>query len=1365
MFPVLAVVDLYMVKNHLIQSKRSNYLTFFFVFFSLIQVIKSLSAPAGTPQEIQKTLQDNKATFFFRIERELEKVNSFYLQKEAELKLRLEILCEKKTTAYNAGSLFSKASLSSITLHEGFQRFLRDLDKLEQFIELNATAFSKVLKKWDKRSKSQTKELYLSRAVEVQPVFHREELAEMSDLASSSILELEAWSDGESVIFEGKGSSTNTSNDLAQNESLDTSLSDTPQSTDQDDQMRNFQQYPKGSSFNYNKKRLSSITSDSRATDELYHEFIKTASSTDNENTPQVLADWIYRLSQLEGAKEKMTRIFLLAIPTKASEAALLALYNSGNIDINAHDEITNQTVLHKACISGRTAIVDFALKKHVEPTIQDTYGRTALHYACIHNHPNLIPKFVNNDKSVLDSLDKDNFSPLLCSIITKHTECVRLLIDLGAKVDASDAEKFYIPLNFACQYGVYDAAKMLLECSQEKQPAMKPDAEGLYPIHIAARAGHTKLIRLLTSYNVNVNEVDKLNKWTAIFYAASEGHSQTVQELINANALIDVLDEEGHSPLYYATWEGHVRCMEHLSKALIKAQLLKDKEKSVSLANSTSDNIDSISSPLDHSRAINISNGTFDSMHNSGSIQNDNAFISSSILSPKDDVMIDIEDGDIDGIPDLSLPPPILPFRKYGHNFLDKKIFVQLIFDATPFSSSSSFRPAIDESLMDRDINSSSVLSSPQSLCSNPLSDADVDPPSVPGKKPIEFDKGNNSLPAGRLTIASRGDHNIIPQNIILPFSDTDRVVSFQVDSLENFAIDFEIYPTYGTRIVAKTAALSYVFNNPSGYNFLQNGNKDQFPETLGAKNYCTLPLFDMRLHTVGKLNFAFQIVKPFSGEPLEITKFDTYWKSTSQVEQQAPSQNITPANGSHFVSSSVKPHDSTQSQVQLLLQSQRSDSPVISNALNGIVSGFPSSAGTQNSSVSTTAMSSSIPIPVTASNSSNFGPSSITSSHQFPASFSSHHLSSSHHNSLHPLNASVSSQSLSFVTASSLSGSFARIRVCLTKDKVPVVAPFWTISVAGGIEIPIGNLNLDQVLSLAASGLSMSTEQYQADCKHRVKSANTFETIYSAVSTRYMHLQEFLSSSPVDLKLDICVLYPTLAESLYTNLGLSSFSDLNEYVDSILTVLFDHVRSVRSARKHKKSSVGLDGKLYGGSTEDMPTRSVIFSSAHPDVCTVLNWKQPNYPVFFQVSGVDVNMSTLRKAANNELENAGDENTKQKQDEVKGGKPSSFRLVSAHGFPVTETDRRCTSLKDAASFASNNNLLGIICSANLLSLVPSLVATIRVFGLVLVSETGDSKISSVTEDQQGSSQQLVVQGVDGNRNEKVLNFKCAIDM
>lgn len=76
-------------------------------------------------------------------------------------------------------------------MEEGFRLLERDLAKLQvnsadthlatstnadfqHFIEINATGFRKILKKWDKRSRSTMKELYLVRQVEVQPVFNRQ---------------------------------------------------------------------------------------------------------------------------------------------------------------------------------------------------------------------------------------------------------------------------------------------------------------------------------------------------------------------------------------------------------------------------------------------------------------------------------------------------------------------------------------------------------------------------------------------------------------------------------------------------------------------------------------------------------------------------------------------------------------------------------------------------------------------------------------------------------------------------------------------------------------------------------------------------------------------------------------------------------------------------------------------------------------------------------------------------------------------------------------------------------------------------------------------------------------------------------------
>ena len=96
----------------------------------------------------------------------MEKVNAFYLHKEAEarcpsillggggaadsnikLKLRLKTLVDKKKVIQSRGGKSAKVSTTYITLREGFQQFEHDLSKLQQFVETNATAFSKILKK------------------------------------------------------------------------------------------------------------------------------------------------------------------------------------------------------------------------------------------------------------------------------------------------------------------------------------------------------------------------------------------------------------------------------------------------------------------------------------------------------------------------------------------------------------------------------------------------------------------------------------------------------------------------------------------------------------------------------------------------------------------------------------------------------------------------------------------------------------------------------------------------------------------------------------------------------------------------------------------------------------------------------------------------------------------------------------------------------------------------------------------------------------------------------------------------------------------------------------------------------------------
>ena len=331
------------------------------------------------------------------------------------------------------------------------------------------------------------------------------------------------------------------------------------------------------------------------------------------------------------------------------------------------------------------------------------------------------------------------------------------------------------MPLNLACENGSIAIVELLLKHGAK----ILPDAEGLYPKHLVARSGQTpQLLLLLKSYDADLNQIDKLYSWTPLFHAASEGNVPCMQTLLDVGVETHVRDEKDLSAMYYAAWEGYLECMRLLSL---------------------------IPQPPTGGKAI--------AVPVIGSTMGSSAPMPMSI--------------DADGIPDLELPPPIIPLRRYGHNFLDTKTFIQISF--------------AEEN----------------------------------GEQPMIFFHGSK-YPAARLTISSKLS-DLIPKNILLPFQEDTRLVSFQIDNLDSFAIDFDVFPTYGAKVIAKTVAL------PSTFRALES-----------SSGRCCLPLFDPRLRAIGQITFNFQVIKPFQGKPLEITDFETYWKATSQFDSR-PSAFIT--------------------------------------------------------------------------------------------------------------------------------------------------------------------------------------------------------------------------------------------------------------------------------------------------------------------------------------------------------------------------------------------------------------------------------------------------------------------------------------
>jgi CDK inhibitor PHO81 len=675
------------------------------------------------PIDPRAALQANKATFFWRLERELEKVNNFYLQKQEELELRLKTLLDKKKHLQARTETASKNSSTFIALEEGFQQFGIDLSKLQQFAEVNNTAFSKILKKWDKTAKSRSRELYLSRAVEVQPCFNREAISELSDQANMSLLDLAAWAEGENIHFDRPSGERNTN--------------------------------------------VASVGSEERDADSQFLTAV-TSGGTDT------VRDWIVRLKAAPNVQERMTRVFLAAI-ADAPEASLATLLETGLVNLQFEDEINERNCLHEAAISGRSFVITIALREGVSVSSVDVYGRIPLHYASMHGHVEILKMLVDSDKATVNTTDHDRYTPLIHAILQGNLKSVETLLAYPIRIDP-EGEADHIPLNLACQHGAVKIIELLLKY----RPQILADAEGLYPQHWVAKSGlEPELLLMLKEYGADLDETDKINQWTPLFHAASEGHVACLEILLKSRVKPDILDEKRLSAMYYAAWEGHLGCMALLEQV----------------------------------------GGSLGLTHPPASAASQKRIAS---RSPE------IMSMDQDGIPDLSLPPPILPFRRYGHNFLDSKTFVQLKFEAQ--------------------------LPSTDAL--------------------VFYDEGK--YPTARLTISSKVS-DFIPRNLMLPLAEDSRIISFQVDSLESFAIDFDIYPTFGAKMIARTIAPASTFHGPSSTLASPNGS---------ASGHCCLPLFDPRLRAIGQISFTYQIIYPFIGTPLEITHFATYWKATSHVD-----------------------------------------------------------------------------------------------------------------------------------------------------------------------------------------------------------------------------------------------------------------------------------------------------------------------------------------------------------------------------------------------------------------------------------------------------------------------------------------------
>ncbi|SGY75482.1 BQ5605_C005g03428 [Microbotryum silenes-dioicae] len=751
-------------------------------------------------------LQAHKAAFFYKLERELEKINNFYYQREAALKVRLRTLIDKRklltaslSDSSGKSKVLSRESSIYGALHEGFRNFERDLGRLQAYIELNATAFRKICKKWDKACRRQADrfgdarpqqgehdgQLYLARQVEVQPVFNREFIAELSDgelqwciqrclpsltqrghttVASANLLSLEilagsegkhrgdALADGADIEQLGAGAHT---------------------------------------------QRIWAMDAEADSTEALedLEQALVTAVKMGDAAAARGILESLAPLPQKDGIKAPVSRILWRA--TLEAEAGTTESIASESVAGSPHslipfslldfafvDDISGRTTLHETASAGKLELVKACLQNGVSISQADVYGRQALHYAAINGH-SAVGHLLLSSGADATVLDFDGYSPITYAITNGRTQVVQTFIDQGISFDtaSSTTNEDLNALSLASQHGHEDIARILLS----KGAQILPSPAGYWPQHLAARQGHAGVLRLLVEATrgfAGIDLPDKYSQATPLHHAASHGHAASVQVLLHAGSNVHSKDEFQRTPIHYAAWHGYIDCVNLLLAA--GANMV-------------------ASLPIDHPLLANTSNAT--------------GPMSSADLEP-----LDLES---DLIPSLSLPPPIIPFRIYGHSFLDKKCLVQI------------------------------CLGHPNTSC-------------APFPPPIRLaDKGGRGQqPSLKLVMTPKPESIAVPHSVILPLADEREVFPFQVESFDNFSLEFDLFPTFGSKVIGKAVAAPSTF------------------DSLQSQGSYVIPLLDPHLKVIGDIPFEINVVKPFERATLQLGgQFETYWRSMTAL------------------------------------------------------------------------------------------------------------------------------------------------------------------------------------------------------------------------------------------------------------------------------------------------------------------------------------------------------------------------------------------------------------------------------------------------------------------------------------------------
>ncbi|KAL3269427.1 hypothetical protein HHI36_008497 [Cryptolaemus montrouzieri] len=236
-------------------------------------------------------------------------------------------------------------------------------------------------------------------------------------------------------------------------------------------------------------------------------------------------------------------------------------LTNHARVDVF---DIDGRSALHLAAEHGYLSICDSLLTNKAFINSKSRNGRTALHLAAMNGHVHLVKYLIKDHNAVIDILTLKKQTPLHLAAGAGQIEVCKLLLELGADIDATD-EQGQKPIHAACRNNHSEVAKLFLQ--QHPSLVMAMTKDGNTCAHIAAAQGSVTVIEELMKFDRQgvINARNKLTDATPLQIAAEGGHAEVVKALVRAGASVNDENKAGFTAAHLAAQNGHGQVLEVL--------------------------------------------------------------------------------------------------------------------------------------------------------------------------------------------------------------------------------------------------------------------------------------------------------------------------------------------------------------------------------------------------------------------------------------------------------------------------------------------------------------------------------------------------------------------------------------------------------------------------------------------------------------------------------------------------------------------------------------------------------------------------------------------------------------------------------